>query len=228
MNTWTEFLTTLAPAPIAVLDTAIPLSRYAPLDLSTSNRDLDTLDITDPTDCQWHIDQVKAKSKAAIAFGGYLERRNLYADKSGFTEKGHSPRNIHLGIDFWADAGTSVIVPFDGKVHSFRNNATRGDYGPTIVLWHEQDGFVFHTLYGHLSLESLNGLQVNQVLKAGSVLATLGTPDINVHYAPHLHFQIILDMEGKMGDYPGVCSAETLDFYSKNCPDPNRLLQIQS
>ena len=31
-----------------------------------------------------------------------------------------------------------------------------------------------------------------------------------------------------LGDFPGVCSPETLEFYSKNCPDPNLLLQIQS
>jgi murein DD-endopeptidase MepM/ murein hydrolase activator NlpD len=226
MNTWAEFLTTIAPTPIAILDTAIPLNRYALLDLSTTNRDLDRIDITDPKVCQRYIDLVKAKSKADIAYGGYLERRNLYADKSGFTKEGHSPRNIHLGIDFWAKAGTSVIVPLEGKVHSFRNNDTKGDYGPTIILSHERDGFLLHTLYGHLSLESLNGLYVDQVFKAGSVLATLGTPDINVHYAPHLHFQIIMEMEGKKGDYPGVCSPETLDFYSKNCPDPNVLLKM--
>jgi hypothetical protein len=54
----------------------------------------------------------------------------------------------------------------------------------------------------------------------------LGLPPINGDYAPHLHFQIIIDMENKKGDYPGVCSSKTLAFYLQNCPDPNLLLKI--
>lgn len=226
MKTQIDFLSAKGSSPIAILDAKIPFDCYVPIDLSINNQDLEGLDITDPKVCQWYVDQVTCQKKADIAYGGYLEQRNLYADKSGFTKNGHSPRNIHLGIDFWAKAGTAVIAPLAGKVHSFQNNAKVGDYGPTIILMHEFDGTVFHTLYGHLSLESLKGLSINQFMKAGSVLGTLGTPDINVHYAPHLHFQIILDMEGKKGDYPGVCSSETLDFYSKNCPNPNILLKI--
>jgi hypothetical protein len=42
-----------------------------------------------------------------------------------------------------------------------------------------------------------------------------------------LHFQIINDMQGKKGDYPGVSSKKELAFYKKNCPDPNLLLKIK-
>jgi len=49
---------------------------------------------------------------------------------------------------------------------------------------------------------------------------------INGDYAPHLHFQIIIDMEEKTGDYPGVCSENKLEFYKNNCPNPNLLLKI--
>ncbi len=63
-------------------------------------------------------------------------------------------------------------------------------------------------------------------VQKGQQIATLGLPPINGDYAPHLHFQIIIDMEGKFGDYPGVCSENTLAFYKENCPDPNGLLKI--
>ena len=86
---------------------------------------------------------------------------------------------------------------------------------------------IFYTLYGHLSVDSLDGLFVNKEFKAGDTIGRLGTPDINVNYAPHLHFQIIKDLEGNHGDYPGVCAKEQLYFYQENCPDPNILLKLK-
>ena len=101
-----------------------------------------------------------------------------------------------------------------------------GDYGPTIILEHEIEGFTFYTLYGHLSLESLEGKSVGQIVKKGQKIAELGKPPINGDYAPHLHFQIIKNIENKKGDYSGVCSEKDLDFYTENCPNPNFLLKI--
>lgn len=220
-------ITALEKLPLNILDTAISLDHYCSLDLSISNTELKRIDITNPVKCQKYIDAVLEKQKASVAYGGYLEKRNLYSDKVSFS-KVDNQRDIHLGIDFWAKAGTKVIAPIQGKVHSFQNNAAIGDYGPTIILQHELKGFTFHTLYGHLSLAAIAHISIGQEFESGFTLATLGTPAINVNYAPHLHFQIIIDMEGNYGDYPGVCSADRLDYYSKNCPDPNFLLQMLS
>ena len=77
-----------------------------------------------------------------------------------------------------------------------------------------------------MSLDSLKDKTVGDGIKKGSQIATLGLPPINGDYAPHLHFQIIINMENKKGDYPGVCNEKHLDFYSKNCPNPNILLKI--
>jgi murein DD-endopeptidase MepM/ murein hydrolase activator NlpD len=211
--------------PVLPIEESISLEKYCRLDLSVSNNDLNDIDITDPALCQQYVDKVLSKTDSIVAYGGYLEKRNIYADKLSFAGQAVS-RDIHLGIDFWTAAGTKVVAPLYGKVHSFQNNKTVGDYGPTIILRHEVEGFQFHTLYGHLSLASIENIHVGQVFEKGSSLATLGTPDINVNYAPHLHFQIIIDMEGMKGDYPGVCSADKLNFYAKNCPNPNILLQI--
>ena len=226
MNVLEQLLFSYSERPIPILDELLPIANYVSLDLSSGNPDLKSLNITDPNECQAYIDSILKRKGGRVAHGGYLEQRNLYADKSGFNEKTQRPRNIHLGIDYWAPAGTKVITPLDGVVHSFKNNAIIGDYGPTIILEHSLQGLVFYSLYGHLSLESLDGLSVGKEFRVGSVLATLGTPDINVNYAPHLHFQIIKDLGGHMGDYPGVCAQEDLDFYKKNCPDPNLLLKI--
>ena len=224
LRTLIASLKTSAAGP--VLDAGIPLTRYTPLDLSVSNRALAGIAISDPDACQAYIDEVLARQNGQVAYGGYLERRNLYSNNANFASE-EERRDVHLGVDYWAAAGTRVLVPLAGKVHSFKNNAVKGDYGPTIILQHVLDGMVFHTLYGHLSLESLEGLYEGKEFKKGEVLATLGTPEVNVHYAPHLHFQLIIDMQGKKGDYPGVCKASELPFYMENCPDPQLLIKIR-
>ena len=223
MKTLTELLKVSFTETILILDPSILSNKYCLLNLSHDNDDLIGIDVTNPALCQSYIDEVLIKQEGLVAYGGYLEKRNIYNDKSNFSSEQNS-RNIHLGIDFWSKAGTKVIVPITGKVHSFQNNTSIGDYGPTIILEHQLQEFTFHTLYGHLSIASLRNLYIGKEFKAGDCLATLGEVAINVNYAPHLHFQIIIDMEGEKGDYPGVCSVETLEFYSKNCPNPNLLL----
>ena len=202
-------------------------SDYIPLDLSSTN---ETLDVTILKDPEIHHIQLQnfLKSKGAkVAYGGYLEQRKLY-DRSDYFQADHpdDKRNIHLGMDLWCDAGTTVMTPLDGEIHSFQENTNFGDYGPTIIIKHTVNNDTFHTLYGHLSRSSLKNLVVGEKVKAGEVIATLGEPYENGDYAPHLHFQMIIDMEGKAGDYPGVCSKNTLEFYKENCPDPNILLNI--
>jgi murein DD-endopeptidase MepM/ murein hydrolase activator NlpD len=72
--------------------------------------------------------------------------------------------------------------------------------------------------------ESLDGKKKGQTIGKGEQIATLGTPEVNGNYAPHLHFQLIRDLQGLEGDYPGVSNRRDLDFYKHNCPDPNLLL----
>jgi murein DD-endopeptidase MepM/ murein hydrolase activator NlpD len=213
---------------LQVLDPDISIVAYTSIDLSVSNDALKDIDLGDPEACQGYIDYVLAVNKAKVAYGGYLEQRNLYSGNTNFESQQAARRDIHLGVDFWAPAGTRVVAPLQGEVHSFQNNAIKGDYGPTIILTHNIGGISFHTLYGHLSLESLDDLYVGKVFEQGADLATLGNQDINVHYAPHLHFQLIADLEGKQGDYPGVCRASELQFYKQNCPDPMLLLMFTS
>jgi murein DD-endopeptidase MepM/ murein hydrolase activator NlpD len=159
--------------------------------------------------------------------GGYVETRNLYQRSSVFKNSDTEERNIHIGLDLWINEQAPIHAVLDGKIHSFQNNTALGDYGPTIILEHQIDNFKFHTLYGHLSEASLVGKKVGDFIQKGTQIATLGLPPINGDYAPHLHFQIIIDMEGKFVDYPGVCSEKKLSFYKENCPDPNWLLKIR-
>ena len=219
-----EFLNNInqSKVPFPILDSGIPSEEYCPIDLSTENKALDTMDISNTEVCQNYVTAVLKRNSAKVAYGGYLEKRNLYGNSPRFQED--APRNIHLGMDFWCEAGTRVLAPLDGKIHSFANNADFGNYGPTIILEHDIKNHRFYTLYGHLSLESLKGFHRGKNVQQGDALAFLGTAEVNVGYAPHLHFQIIVDLGNYDGDYPGVCTSNELEFFKTNCPNPNILL----
>jgi murein DD-endopeptidase MepM/ murein hydrolase activator NlpD len=163
---------------------------------------------------------------ARYGIGGYLEHRTVYSRSNVFdaANAGEEPRRLHLGIDIWGKAGTPVMAPLEGTVHSFAFNDHYGDYGATIILLHELPNLRFHSLYGHLSLRDLDGLQKGKPVKAGQIIAHFGEPKENGHWPPHLHFQLILDMEGKQGDYPGVCKGSEQEKYAANCPDPDMML----
>ncbi len=212
---------------INVIDYSISKSKYVPIDLSVTNTDLKHVN----PDCyeSWnvYIANYLKINNAEVAFGGYLEKRNLYKRSPYFNDTANgNQRNIHLGVDLWAKAGTSVLAAFDGEIHSFNNNSNHGDYGPTIILKHNIYGVIMHTLYGHLSIDSLHNIKVGDKVKQGEVIAQIGTPDVNGEYVPHLHFQIVKDLQGKIGDYPGVSNDKDLVFFKDNCPNPNILLNL--
>jgi len=155
--------------------------------------------------------------------GGYDEDRAIYAGEA-FTA-GDEPRTIHMGVDIAAPARTEVFVPLAGTVHSFRDNAAPFDYGPTIILEHVvAPDLTFHTLYGHLSCESLATLSVGRAFAAGKPIGALGTSEVNGNWPPHLHFQIILDIGDWSGDFPGAFRKSQRDYWRLICPDPRPLL----
>jgi murein DD-endopeptidase MepM/ murein hydrolase activator NlpD len=211
---------------VKVIDALIDYKKYTPLDLSSSNADLSKFDIGNAAEFENYIENHLTLNNSKIAFGGYNEERNLYKRSTTFKDENIDERNIHIGLDLWIKAGTSVLAALDGKVHSYNFNNSFGNYGPTIILEHQIENQAFYTLYGHLALESLDGIEIGAVYKKGEQLATLGDASVNGDYAPHLHFQIIKNIAGNFGDYPGVASKKDLDFYLGNCPDPNLLLKI--
>ncbi len=165
----------------------------------------------------------KLESAGAIAgVGGYLENRSMYKDTDLF--QGDAERSIHVGVDVFMPAGTVVHAPLAGQIQSFANRQVSGDYGPVIILRHELNGFEFHTLYGHLSESSLKGLSAGKSFAAGEPVAQIGPRPGNGNWPPHLHFQLIRDMQGYQGDYPGVVRPVELEFFKENCPDPTNLL----
>lgn len=212
---------------VKVIAPEIAHKDYVALDLSAAATDKINLPLTDAKAFEDFVENHLKENNAKIAFGGYLEHRNLYQRSTVFKDPNIDERNIHIGLDLWIKAGTNVIAPLDGTLHSFQNNTALGDYGPTLILEHRIEETIFYTLYGHLSLESLDNKTEGQIFKKGEIIGQLGSAPINGDYAPHLHFQIIKDLQGKKGDYLGVSSLKDLEFYKINCPDPNLLLKIK-
>lgn len=164
---------------------------------------------------------------ARYGIGGYNEHRTVYSRSKVFdAPHGGEPRRLHLGTDIWGKPYTKVMAPLNGIVHSFAFNNAYGDYGATIILTHNLDGLVFHTLYGHLSLNSIKNIQEGDRIRKGDVFCEFGIPFENGQWPPHLHFQIIRDMEGMKGDYPGVCKFSEREKYLANCPDADLVLNL--
>ncbi len=195
-------------------------------DFSGENHELVNIDLMNTMQFSAYIDKEMQQHRVSIAIGRYNEHRTIYARSSLF--QGHEPRTVHLGIDLFTAAKTPVFAPLPGIIHSFQNNAAFGDYGPTIILEHEVNGVRFYTLYGHLSEESLHGIKHGQSVAAGEQIAAIGNYPSNGSWPPHLHFQIITDMQGRTGDFPGVASLTQREQFLELCPDPNLILRIKS
>jgi murein DD-endopeptidase MepM/ murein hydrolase activator NlpD len=172
------------------------------------------------------LDDGDVRHGQPIRAGGYGEDRSAYT-QALFAPPGEEPRTVHLGLDVFAAAGTDVFAPVDARVHSFRINDHPGDYGPTIILEHTPaPGLKFHTLYGHLSRDSIKNLKPGDAFMAGERLASVGARRENGGWSPHLHFQVILAIGAAKGDYPGVCRGSEQDTWLSICPDPGPLLGV--
>ena len=211
--------------------------RLIQLDFTGANKELSPDVLEDTKLFSDYINRSLDRAGARYGIGGYGEHRTVYSRSPIFdaAEIAHhsanpapplEPRRLHLGTDIWGKPHTAVMTPIDGIVHSFAFNGAFGDYGATIILTHQLDGITFYTLYGHLSLSSIKNLQGGELVCKGEIFAEFGIPDENGQWPPHLHFQIIEDLQGWEGDYPGVCKYSEKEAWLSNCPDPDLILQM--
>ncbi|WP_205499760.1 peptidoglycan DD-metalloendopeptidase family protein [Rufibacter psychrotolerans] len=221
-------LISLLSAPLAkfapILDHDLNAPDVVKLDFTAQNAALQFAELKDTAAFEQFVLEMLRQQNAAVGVGGYFEPRVIYRRSEHF-EGTAEARSIHLGVDIWAPAHLPIYAPLAGFVHSFQDNDNFGDYGPTIILAHELEGITFYTLYGHLSRTSLNGLSVGKPVAAGDQIATMGPYPENGDWPPHLHFQVITDLLGKSGDFPGVCAPSEEAFYRQICLDPNLVLR---
>jgi 4-aminobutyrate aminotransferase-like enzyme len=189
-----------------------------------------------------------AEAGVKVAIGSYDHVRPVYGGETFRvpTPNGYEWRTVHIGLDVFMDAGAPIFAPLDGVVHSFAFNDAKYDYGPCIVLKHElrieneelktvhvenhlESQFStlnFYTLYGHLTLDSLDGLYEGKPIGKGEAFARIGPYPVNGDWPPHLHLQLICDMLDKRGDFNGSCRPSQRDVWLSLCPDPNLITQM--
>ncbi len=207
------------------------------MDFTEANESL-TADVIDDTKkFTAYVDGLLKQANAKFGIGGYAENRTVYNRSALFGDQvsvkfgegaggSAEPRRLHLGVDIWGPAGTPVYAFMGGMVHSVAYNNHFGDYGATMILLHQLDTHSFYTLYGHISLKDIHKLETGKYVNREELIAHFGQPHENGNWPPHLHFQVIIDLELKEGDYPGVCRISDRDFYLQNCPDPDLILQM--
>ena len=205
-----------------VVDFSATADKICRLNLSVDNPMLAQAGIKESQPLSNYIQTQLLQSGAKYGIGGYAENRAIY--NMDHFSNGKEPRTLHLGIDIWGPVGSEVFAPVGGMVHSFAFNNNPGDYGATIILQHQLETVVFHTLYGHVSLSDLAQLHEGQYINRGEIIAHFGDFNENGNWPPHLHFQVIGDMYLKKGDFPGVCAISEQEKYLSNCPDPNFIL----
>ena len=164
-----------------------------------------------------------------VGIGRYGEPRLIYNDDA--YASGDKPtderRTIHLGVDLFASAGTTVHAPLPGAVHAAVACPAPLDYGHAMVLQHAtDDGGTFFTLFGHLSKSSLDKVKVGQRVEAGEQIGWLGSEKENGGWPPHLHLQIITDMLGNTEDFPAIALASQEAVWREFLPTPNLLLNL--
>lgn len=160
------------------------------------------------------------RPRAVYGIGRYAEKRVGMYDAALFAE---GQRDVHMGIDLGAPAGTEVHAFEDGSIFLFADNDRPGDYGPTLITRHEVDGRPLYVLLGHLSRRSLEGKRVGDRFARGDRLGWVGEKHENGGWNPHVHVQLAWDAP-VVADLPGVVSSAELERAGRLYPDPRMIL----
>lgn len=163
--------------------------------------------------------------EAAIhGIGRHGEHRAVY-DTHDFVTPSGERRTVHLGVDLFAPVGTAVHSPLRGTIVASDVRPRRGDYGGVVLVeYTATSGTPFWLLFGHLAPASIETVEVGGRLRRGQTLGTIGAPDENGGWPPHVHVQLATDLLAHGTDLDGVARASEEQVWRSICPDPTPLL----
>jgi 4-aminobutyrate aminotransferase-like enzyme/Ser/Thr protein kinase RdoA (MazF antagonist) len=219
---------TQASISIKDLFPSIQIERIQDVDMSVGSTwlghefEYDDLDLM-----SFRLAQLRKSSPKALIAGGYSEVRPFYTTDAYKEEGSSGPeyRTVHLGIDFWLPEETPIHAMEKGEVVSLHNNASDKDYGPTLIVKHTADTLSYFSLYGHLSESSLSRLSLGDQIDKGTCIGYIGNQIENGRWAPHLHFQLMLDLFDYQNDFPGVGFPHHQNVWKTISPDPALLFE---
>jgi murein DD-endopeptidase MepM/ murein hydrolase activator NlpD len=157
-----------------------------------------------------------------FAIGRYAERRVGVYTTPQFVSAGEV-RDVHVGVDLFAPAGTPVHAFADGTIFCFGAIDLPRDYGHVVITRHLVGRAELFALWCHLSRASLAGKAVGSLVRAGDVVGYLGDRAENGGWPPHLHIQLSYERP-ETHDLPGVVSQRDLPEALLKFPDPRLVL----
>ncbi|NVJ89383.1 MAG: peptidoglycan DD-metalloendopeptidase family protein [Flavobacteriaceae bacterium] len=197
------------------------------IDLSISNNIVKTeAEFNNPAFFEEKLKKIQDQNPNKIIAGGYLEKRALYTSDIYNSDNSNEKRNVHLAVDFWLPEHTPVHALLDGEVFCSIHQTDYKGYGGFIILKHSLNNLKFYTLYGHLSKKCTEKFKVGELIKKGDKIGVLGNYNENGEWVAHLHFQLILDTLHNTNDFPGVAKESEIEYWRKNCPNPNLLFKL--
>lgn len=130
---------------------------------------------------------------------------------------------VHLGVDVFVPAATTVHAPLAGEVHAVAVQAGEA----CVVLHHAPAGAPdFFTLYRHLAADSVAALTKGQQVACGQAIGTVAASAQNGSQPAHIHFQVVLDLLDRGADFPSRVPVAERAVWTALSPDPNLILGI--
>ena len=162
------------------------------------------------------------KEGVELGIGPWGEDRPVYtSDAFQSVFKPGLRRSLHLGLDLFAPAGTAVRTPLPAEVVDLFATDAPMDYGHAVLLRHEPEpGLVFHSLWGHLSAQTVRDRRIGERLAPGQEVGRFGAPTENGNWQPHVHIQLIAYAPVKAADVIGAGEVIYRDVWSDLFPDP--------
>ena len=171
---------------------------------------------------EYHIhDFTKGSDHSPFEYsvGRYDENRKGLYDSELFS----GIRTLHVGIDIGGPKNTPVHTFHEGIIFDQTYLPADGDYGNVIIIEHEFNGIKLWALYGHLSSESIEHLEIGQLVETGQIIGWFGDKHENGGWEPHVHFQLSFE-KPKNCDMPGVVDPKERESALRKYPDPRLVL----
>lgn len=112
---------------IPIIEGYLKKENYQPINLSAERLVKLKLNASAIEDLQTYLTFQQEKFPHQILYGGYLEKPNLYDGNALFSVD--ETRNIHLGVDFWKQAGTGIYCPKEAEIVVSYDHSERRNYG---------------------------------------------------------------------------------------------------